>query len=629
MKKLIVIILCTALYPSYAQQRAIERIFISTDRASYVAGERIWLSLYCFDMSQNERRFTEVSSVAYVELRNGASMVSNAKLRIDRGRGSGYVTIPLSLPTGNYRLVAYTKQMLNEGALVGFDKVVPIYNTLSAERLPEGVFIEEATDPATGLHGVDPAASGARGVELTASGVHGVDPATASGVHGVDPTASGVHGVDPTTVSARGVAAAAAGGARGVEPADSKHLEVRLGVGQDVVSTNRLLPLSLKNVGNEAVTLSLSIARADLPTTSEEYFLHDFFAQNRPDPTTIKFPNHHIPEYEGEVIRGKILNIAQIIPKGISIFLSATGKEVNVYEGPVDTRTGEFTFFTNSLYGNREIVLEYPTPEWAVVHDVSFVLFEPFVTPPVQPVPPLFLDPKYELPLTERSMEMQVNHRFGIDTLFEKRPILDDPLININKPVIYPLDNYTRFPTMQDIVTEFITELRFRRASGKPYLQVFLIDWGWILINNPLVVLDGIALFDHEKIYQYDPLKVKSITIHRNRYRMGSTAFDGIVKFDTYGGDYPGLVLKKNALIMDYQGVQYPSRFTGHLIANSDHFPDLRTLLYWDPQVDIAQGAHQEVQLRTSSMPGKYTVVLQGVTASGHPIYHKSEFTVE
>ena len=559
MKKFIYIaLLALSFCPCYALQRVIERVYISTDRASYVAGERIWLSLYCFDLSGNEPRFSGVSSVAYVELRNGASLVSSAKLRIAGGRGSGNIIIPRSLPTGNYRLIAYTKQMFNEEEPAVFDKVISIYNTLSTERLPEGVLFE--------------------GDEK---------------------------GVQGTT-----------------EKPNTQQVEVKLGVTQHTVPLNHSLPLSLQNVSGEDITLSLSIARIDLPAESN-YSLHDFFALNQPDPAKIRFQDHYIPDYEGEVIRGRIINIRSIPFRDRTVYLSAAGKEVNVYAGPVDTRTGEFTFFTNSLYGDREIVLEYPA-----LGDVSFELVDPFITPPIKPVPPLFLDKKTALPLAERSVEMQVSYRLGMDTLFDRTTILDDPLIYTDKPVVYLLDNYTRFPTMQDIMVEFITELRFRRVSGKPSLQVFLTDWGWALTDNPLVVIDGIAIFDHERLLQYDPLQVKSVSIYRNRYRIGNTTFDGIAKWDTYSGAYPGLTLGKNALIIDYQGVQFPCRFTGGFAA-SDDFPDVRTLLYWDPQIDLAQGAHQDINIRTSSMPGKYAIVLEGVTATGAPILFRSEFTVE
>ena len=551
--------------PCHAQQRAIERIHISLDRTLYIAGERIWLSLYCFDLSGSRRLFSEVSSVAYVELRNDASLVSGVKLRIERGRGSGNISIPPSLPTGNYRLIAYTKQMLNEETLVCFDKVIPIYNTLSSERL-DGVMIAEESEAISQTHR------------------------------------------NPLAVYS-----------------DSKYIEVEFGVGNKTLAKNASFPLRLKNLTHQGMTFSISVARSDLPET-ETSSLQDFFANPRPDPAKIDFRPNFIPEYEGEIINGRIKNIREIEANTGSVFLSAIGKSVSIYSGPLDLSTGEFTFFTNSLFGNGEIALEYLTP-----NEVSFELYDPFVKPPVPPVPPLYLDKRVESILSERNIEMQISHRFGIDTLYESLPVHEDPFFSNTKPVVYLLDNYTRFPTMPDIMLEFIPEMRHRRVDGHSSFQVLLSDWGWewAFNDNSLTVIDGIPVFDHDIIKEYDPLKVKSLSIYQNRYRIGDNIFNGVAKFDTYLGNYPGLTLKKNALIMDYQGVQYPCRFTGYPLAASKNLPDVRTLLYWDPQIVLGNGEDREIEIRTSSIQGSYTVVLEGVAFDGSPIYFRSDFTVE
>jgi len=563
MKKFFYIVLLSLwFYPCFAQQRAVERIYISTDRTFYVAGERIWLSLYCFDLSQNERRFSGVSNVAYVELRNDSSLVSSAKLRIDRGRGSGVLTIPRALPTGNYRLIAYTKQMLNEEELAAFDRVIPIFNTLTVERLPEGVLFEDKDG-------------------------------------------------EPTEPNAA------------LPLSDSRHIEVKLGHHQQVVPPNHSLPLSLKNVSGEAITFSLSIARTE-PPMAQNPSLQEFFTHNQPGSTRRSLQERYIPEFEGEVIRGRITNIQNITSKERLIFLSAVGTELIIYDSSVDPKTGEFTFFTNSLYGNREIALEYSTSD-----EVSYELYDPFIKPPVQPVPPLHLDTRYKLLLSQRSVGMQISHRFEVDTLYERVAVWDDPFTYNYKPLVYLLDDYTRFPTMQDIVMEYVTEMKFRRINGQPSFQIFLLDWGKAFMDNTLVMIDGIAILDQERLVQYDPLKVKSLSIYPYRYRVGNSIFNGIAKVDTYTGKYPGLTLGKNALIIDYQGVQLPSRFTGKFLETSDNFPDVRTLLYWDPLLELTTGAHQEINLKTSSIPGEYTIVLEGVTTSGIPICFRSEFRVE
>ena len=552
-KKLSIYILCFAywLNPCNAQQRTIERFHLSTDRAFYISGERIWLSLFCFDLSEPSLHLSNLSSVGYVELRNGATLISSAKIRLEKGRGSGKMEIPLSASTGNYTLVAYTKQMLNEEKLHIFEKTVSIVNTLSTDKDDRNVIITE---------------------ESTAN---------------VLPPPS---------------------------PVSSKYIEVLDGHSNSI---------SIQNLSDEPITFSLSIAKVDVPV-AQESSVTDFSTQqfNRAE---ITFNNNYIPEYEGEIIKGWVKDVINAPSGDNAIFLSATGSELDIYASTVDAKTGEFTFYTHSLYGDREITLTYP-----LANEASFELFDPFVKPPVKTAPPLYLDKSIESLLEDRCVEMQVNHRFGLDTLFDQTVIQDDPFIYRRKPIVYDLDNYTRFPTMQDISIEFISEMRFRRVNNQPTLQIAQVaDVGFRYGENPLIMIDGIAIFDHERLFSYDPTRVKSISIYQSDYRIGNNTFNGIAKLNTYTGKYPGLTLGKNALILDFQGAQTPCRFTGKEVAESENLPDIRSLLFWDPQIDLNSGEKREIMVRTSSMDGRYAIIIEGFTNVGEPIYYRSEWVIE
>ena len=117
----------------------LERCYLSLDRRVYVAGDNIWCSAFCVDAATGV--LSGFSSIAYVELRSVDGLLQTAKIALRGGRGAGFVEIPANAPTGNYRLFAYTAQNVNED---GFDylagsKLVSVFNTLSNERVSEGV----------------------------------------------------------------------------------------------------------------------------------------------------------------------------------------------------------------------------------------------------------------------------------------------------------------------------------------------------------------------------------------------------------------------------------------------------------------------------------------------------------
>ena len=88
-----------------------ERIYVQTDKQVYLAGELLWLKLCVTDATGIPVSF---SKVGYVELLDESTALVQAKIEIKEGIGEGWLELPALLPTGYYRLVAYTRYMRNE-----------------------------------------------------------------------------------------------------------------------------------------------------------------------------------------------------------------------------------------------------------------------------------------------------------------------------------------------------------------------------------------------------------------------------------------------------------------------------------------------------------------------------------
>ncbi|RYD85104.1 MAG: hypothetical protein EOP54_31635, partial [Sphingobacteriales bacterium] len=93
-------------FNQHSQKTLQEKIFVHTDKSTYLAGEIIWFKIYCVDGTYNKP--LDVSKVAYVEvLENGQISVLQAKISLRNGMGSGSLILPVSLNNGNYKLRAY------------------------------------------------------------------------------------------------------------------------------------------------------------------------------------------------------------------------------------------------------------------------------------------------------------------------------------------------------------------------------------------------------------------------------------------------------------------------------------------------------------------------------------------
>ena len=118
----------------------VERIYVSTDREVYVAGDAVWCSLTCLD---GNGRFSNESAVSYLELVSEAGTACTAKIGLLEGRGAGSFRIPVTAPTGTYRLVAYTAVNAGEEGApwMAGSRLLTVFNTTSAARVPDGVKI--------------------------------------------------------------------------------------------------------------------------------------------------------------------------------------------------------------------------------------------------------------------------------------------------------------------------------------------------------------------------------------------------------------------------------------------------------------------------------------------------------
>ena len=553
MKKflLIYILFLLPLLTLQGAERLRERVYLSTDREVYVAGDRVWLSAWCLDAGTGQ--LSAFSKTAYVELHSATGMVQTAKIALDGGRGAGFLALPTTLPTGNYKLLAYTQLGVSEE---GFDplsgvRTLSVFNTFSTDRVEGGVQIVPEAPAA-------PAATPATGALRLDAG-----------------------------------SAAPAGSTR----------------------------IRLTNDGAEAVSFSLSVRHDDGIPAPQGKHIADFVREVRALPAARGFDERVVPEYEGEIIRARVVG-ADNLPAGTLTekyaFISSPGSGENVYTESI-AADGTVTFFTSNIYGDREVFLEIEglEPDQAC----HLELISPFRNLPAGDVPALPLYAGWASQLELRGLGMQLEKNFDADTLYAALPARMHRIFDERDRTRYTLDDYTRFPVMEELFIEFIPEMRVRRMNGTRGLQVWLPDYlgnYYFPRGSALVLLDGIPVLDHAKILDYDPLLVKSIDIYTDNYLLGIRSFPGVANFVTYKGTLPSMQFDSQVRIADFQGCALPMAYTCTR-AGSD-YPDYRQTLYWHPLLTLAPGESVELECKTPAYSGRFEVVAEGLSARGEAV---------
>jgi TonB-dependent SusC/RagA subfamily outer membrane receptor len=102
-----------------------EKAYLQFDRPYYVAGDTVFFKAYV--TKGGRHKLSDLSGVLHVDLINTENKINQSLLlRLENGVCWGDFALPDSLPTGNYRIRAYTQWMLNSGEFDFFDQNIPV-----------------------------------------------------------------------------------------------------------------------------------------------------------------------------------------------------------------------------------------------------------------------------------------------------------------------------------------------------------------------------------------------------------------------------------------------------------------------------------------------------------------------
>ncbi len=113
---------------NYASTHLSEKIYVHTDKSTYLNNEICWFKIYSLEGFFNTP--LTLSSICYMEIFDDQNQaVIQEKIDMVNGIGNGSIPIPNNMPTGNYTIRAYTNWMKNFAPQYFFSKSIKIINT--------------------------------------------------------------------------------------------------------------------------------------------------------------------------------------------------------------------------------------------------------------------------------------------------------------------------------------------------------------------------------------------------------------------------------------------------------------------------------------------------------------------
>ena len=328
---------------------------------------------------------------------------------------------------------------------------------------------------------------------------------------------------------------------------------------------------------------------------------------------TVAYP----PEVNGYLLQGRVRQSTGAPAPGVPAYLSLPGRSF-WFSSATSHADGLVQYEIPQAYGLRKLVLQ-TNP--ALDSTVRVELLSPFTVgggPAAPGLPPLTR--RWAGSLNERLLQAQVQQAFPTPPRYAAVP-LDTVAFYGRATEHYRLDDYTRFPTLEDVMREYVPGVLVRKRKDGFHFLVTDRLRHLILRENPLTLLDGLPVFDLNQLLAFDPLKIKTLDVVDSRYLSGQEMFEGVVSFRTYKGDLAGYPLNSHALLEEYELLQaprefYAPRYDTEALRRS-RLPDLRNLLYWNPAVNLTANNPQTLDFFTSDQAGRYLVVTQGMTPDG------------
>lgn len=346
-----------------------------------------------------------------------------------------------------------------------------------------------------------------------------------------------------------------------------------------------------------------------------------------PKPQTVKF----IPETSGHVVTGDVFSEDNTPASGLLTYVSSPGKKPLVYLSRSDNN-GQVQFIMRDFYGPRKLVAELNYASDSTHHvKIRNPFSDAFAKNDLKPV---MLSSEVKEQLLNRSIAMQVSDVYYREKLEQFiKPTVDTIPFYGKADEHFNLDDYTRFPVMEEVMREYVPGVLVRKRKDGFHFLVLDDVKKSVFSETPLILLDGVPLFDADEIMAFDPLKVKSLDVMRRTYYLGAQGFPGVVSYGTYTGDLNGFNLSRHSVVLEYEGLQLQREFYTPRYDNQKQretrMPDQRYLLHWNPSVATDAQGKAHATFYTSDVPGKYKVVVEGLDKNGEAGTQTTSFEVK
>ncbi|MDQ6470377.1 hypothetical protein RB619_06970 [Flavobacterium sp. LHD-80] len=327
-----------------------------------------------------------------------------------------------------------------------------------------------------------------------------------------------------------------------------------------------------------------------------------------------------LPELRGEIITGKISSTTADI-KNKKVALSIVGKNSELQLAKTDDQ-GRFLFILEKENPNSNIivqVLESGKEDYVIEIDKQKDLDLSNLTFPI-----VQFNSDFQKNITDRLISTQIENAYydvKKDSLIT--PAVPAPFFGTSSEE-FKLDDFTRFPNIEETITEILKGVYYRKNNNEYAIHVFDYDENYESSIPALIVVDGLIIENLNEFFAFSPKLIYKVNVVRGIYYYGSKSFNGIVSFTTKNGDYDTKLKGQFIIRPEILRPQVKKNYFNpdYAISKSVRIPDYRHQLLWQPNIDLSK-TNSNIKFYASDVSGTYEVTLEGFSANGKPVFIK------
>ena len=567
-----------------------EETFVRTDRDIYISGEQVWFKVYTLNGLTGAP--CNISKVVYLELLDKNNFpLKQLKVKTENSSGSSDFVLPDNISSGNYIIRAYTNWMKNFSTDQFFYKTISVINpfeSIDHLKLPGGTTNSDSI------------------ISITA-----------------DQSKSIIDGTGSRPLAGRSYIG------------DSKkQINYTITLEKPEYSSREKVKMEISATdieGNPVETdLSVSVAKSAVINSTGLTSFYCFNSNDSPARRIIGGPEY-LAELEGHLITGYLRLKATNEPlMNTDLSLSFVGKTARCQFGKTD-ENGEF-YFVMKESGLNEIVIQPLSPD---ISGYYIELNQPFSSAfsNFKPVA-FYLDSNKIEAINKVIIAMQIDNIY--EPFRQSRPAELKSVVPdfYGKPEnTVKMADYIELTSLREVVKEIIPNVYTLRQNGKYDFKLINKYRGQPFENKPLVLVDGVPVYDIEKVLSINSKEIERADIINTRYFFSGNVFDGIVSFISKKGNLSVMDFDNSIFRQVYEGCQnqnnfYAPDFSAAEMRNN-RVPDFLNTLCWKPDLHTGKNGKAVVGFFTSDEASDYTIVVEGITSDGKTGYSSASLRVK